>query len=277
MHRRRFVTVLGTFLIALVLGSGATLGWVLGWWDPKPTPVVAQETVTNTQSATMAEALRLVQKARRLLSDVKDYHCIYLREEAIDGEMGHVNEMRLRVRHAPFSVYMEWFGPPSKRNRKAAYVAGKNDGKMVVKMIVTLKLDPEESIRRKESRHTILEAGLKNMIERYAAAWEKEQALGLTEVTLQDLKLVVPVRDGGREREFTHDCTCVVTKHPVAHRARFVSFVSKVYFDKTSGLPVRAEVYDWPTAAHPDGQLVERYTYLDLVLNPGLKDAHFSW
>jgi hypothetical protein len=40
--------------------------------------------------------------------------------------------------------------------------------------------------------------------------------------------------------------------------------------DQAYHLPIYAEIFDW------DGQLIERYGYLDLRLNPGLTDEDFN-
>jgi hypothetical protein len=50
-----------------------------------------------------------------------------------------------------------------------------------------------------------------------------------------------------------------------------------VYFDNGLKLPVRAEVYDWPTPkGDPKGELLECYSYINLKFNVGLTDAAFA-
>jgi hypothetical protein len=189
----------------------------------------------------------------------------------LDGQM-QMNTMTLKVRHEPFSVAMEWHGPAQKKGRRAIYVHGKNDGKMVVKHLITLKLDPAESIKRKESRHTILEAGILNLINRYEASWEREQTMGLTDLSVEEKIESIKIGD----QTYTHPCHCVTSRHPADSRGTFEYYIAKVYFDKSSGLPIRTECYEFPSAGFPDGRLVERYTYLDLKLNAGLTEADFS-
>ena len=47
-----------------------------------------------------------------------------------------------------------------------------------------------------------------------------------------------------------------------------------VYVDKELKLPVRVEVYDWPTPrGNPTGDLLECYSYTNLRFNLGLTDA----
>jgi hypothetical protein len=50
-----------------------------------------------------------------------------------------------------------------------------------------------------------------------------------------------------------------------------------VYFDNETKLPIRAEVYDWPTRnGNPKGDLLECYSYINLKFNVGLTDATFA-
>jgi hypothetical protein len=41
-------------------------------------------------------------------------------------------------------------------------------------------------------------------------------------------------------------------------------------------VPVHYEAYDWPKQPGEPPVLLERYTYTDLKLNPGLTDADFD-
>jgi hypothetical protein len=259
--------------LSFCLGAGVTLAWANNLFDFGVEPVTAEENLNSApQAASVERALELIRTAEERFRAVVDYECLFLRDEVIDGKMNQ-NVLRLKVRHEPFSVLMEWLDPAVKRGRKVAWVTGKNDGKMLVKQLITLKLDPAESIRKKESRHTILETGIKNLIHRYKESWEREAHLGLTTMTIDDREVRVSLP----QRDFVHQCLCVTSRHPATSRGQFQYFYVKLYFDKATGLPMKTEVFDWPSAAHPDGQLVERYTYLDLKTNVGVKDADFAF
>jgi hypothetical protein len=41
-------------------------------------------------------------------------------------------------------------------------------------------------------------------------------------------------------------------------------------------IPVHLSTYDWPPAGQHEPQLIESYTYYDVVLNPGLSDLDFD-
>jgi hypothetical protein len=258
--------------LALAVGAGVTLAWANNLFDFGVEPVTSEEQLSvPPQTASLVRALELIRTAEERFRPVKDYDCLFLRDEVIDGKM-HQNVLRLKVRHEPFSVLMEWLDPAMKRGRKVAWVEGKNEGKMLVRQLITLKLDPIESIRKKESRHTIQESGIRNLITRYREAWEREAELNLTSMTLDEREVRVSLP----QRDFRHECLCVTSRHPPQTRGQFQYFYVKLYFDKGTGWPIKTEVFDWPSNAHPDGQLLERYIYLDVKTNLGLKDADFN-
>jgi hypothetical protein len=268
MTRRKWMA-LSVVTVLLGLGTVAYL-WAKGTFDQPVAEVTT--TFSNVQDTRMAEALRMIKETKDRFASVKDYRCTYLREEVIEGKLI-ANHCILMVRHEPFSVGMEWVNPSSKRGRKTVWVEGRNGGKMLVKQsIVKMQLDPQESINRKESRHTINEAGLKNLIDRYHTAWEKELQLGITTITIQDAMLTV--RLPGKDHQI--DCICITATHPPDSQKQFKFHVTKLYLDKKTKLPVRSENFEFPAPGQAQGVMVERYTYLEVQSNLGLKDGHFA-
>jgi hypothetical protein len=268
MTRGKWIA-LGLAVIMCGMGTMAYL-WATGTFDQStPEPIF---TYSKEQPDTgMVEALRLIRDAKAKFADVKDYSCTYLRDEVIDGKT-QSNHTLLQIRHEPFSVGMEWVGPSSKKGRRMVWTKGKNGGKMTVKVLLKLDLDPQESVKRKESRHTIDEAGLKNLIDRYHTSWEKEQQLGLTQIIVQNAQFTIKLPD----RDHHLDCICVTSVHPPDSQKTFKFHIAKLFFDKKTGLPVRSENYDFPAPGQQHGPLAERYTYLDMQTNLGLTDEHFT-
>jgi hypothetical protein len=221
---------------------------------------------------TLQEALELARTAQTKLNQMAGYRCIYLRDEVIGNEL-QKNYLHLIILHDPFSVSMEWLEPTSKKGRKAIYVEGKNNNKMIVKQLVLkLTLDPEESIKRKESRHTIVEAGLKNMMNRFVQAWEEEMQRNETQVKYSDAEVDVII--SGKPQAYS--CRCVEASHPAETKSKYAFYRVKLFFDTSNGLPVRMEGYDWPTASIPEGRLLERYTYADLKTEPVPTEKDFQ-
>lgn len=265
----------GLIVIPTVILMGGIL-WAAGKFfrvgEPERPPAEHNDRLGDAKPASMDEALKLIHAARDRFANVKDYSCTYLRDEFIDNEMSK-NHIILKIRHEPFSVHMEWLDPKSKRGRKAIYVKGQNDGKMIVDDVIRIRLNPEQSVKMKESRHTILEIGLQNMINRFCDRWQKEKELGLTEVTIREGEVRVKLPDGEKVRP----CTCITTLHQPKDKQHFLFYRTLLYIDKETQLPVRMQGHDWPKNADDrEGQLLEDYTYLDVKTNVGLKDEDFK-
>lgn len=260
MRTRPFFTVVGVLL--LLAGGGFAWMWYAGWFDTSVRGASAETNETTpAETGDLQEALQLAKSAQAKLHALGGYRCVYLRDERIDNELQQ-NYLKLSVRHEPFSVLMEWVEPRSKKGRKVAYVAGKNDGKMRVKigLIPALSMDPQESIKRKESRHTIPEAGMKNMADRLVQSWQQESQTGETTVRYSDAEVGVEL--GGKHHKYS--CRLVETVHPAETRGKYDFCKTKVYFDKATGYPVRMEGYDWPGAGNSEGILLERYSYVEM-------------
>jgi hypothetical protein len=217
----------------------------------------------------MDEPLRLIAQARAAYAGVRDYTCLLVKRERIGGSLTPDNVLQMKVRTAPFSVSLLWQEPRSLAGQEVCYVAGRNDGMMRVKSsgllgaIGFVSLDPDDPRARQTSRHRITEAGLGNLIERFARGWEGERALGLTQVRLGTYEY-------NRRR-----CTRVETIHPSNPGGKFLYYRNVVYFDQETHLPIRVESYDWPRRPGDPGQLAEVFSYANLRLNVGLGDEPF--
>lgn len=253
--------IVGLSLLVLIAG-GAGLAWWLGYFDRGVHQAqVGTKTTSETTSADLTEALSLAKTAQEKLHAMPGYRCLYLRDELIDNEM-QKNYLKLTIHHEPFSVLMEWIEPKLKNGRRAIYVAGKNDNKMIVKQLFVKKtLEPQESITLKESRHTILEAGLRNMVDRFVKSWEEESKLNETKTVYSDATIDVVVTG----KKHSYQCRCITTQHPVETRNKYQFYRSSLYIDKATGLPVRMQGYDWPTPTAPEGRLAEEYTYIEVA------------
>lgn len=263
MCKRTLVKV-GVGLLVLC-GGGVFAAWSYGLFDGTVHNAnVGANQTSETTSGNLEEALTLAKAAQATLNQMPGYHCIYLRDERIDNTMLE-NSLLLTVMHEPFSVLMEWAEPKIKKGRKALYVAGKYDGKMIVKQLFVRKvMEINESISMKESRHTIDEAGLKNLVDRFVKAWEVESKTNETNTKYSDATIEAEVN----KKKYSYPCRCVETDHPLSTKGKYMFHKVKIYFDKATGLPVRMEGYDWPKDEKSEGRLMEKYTYIDVKVVP---------
>lgn len=244
--------------------------------------IIEQSDFTDAKKSNLDDALKLLAKAKAWADEVKDYECLYLREELIQGKLdGKDKEIKnlvhLKVRHQPFSVYMKWLEPDSKKGREVGWTSP--DKEMCVKGVPLVKSAPIDGIiATSESRRPINQAGLKNMIERLNISWEKEKKMGKTAVEFQDVQIKLKLTDS----EHTLDCHCVTTIHDPQHREtpdghKFQFYRTRCYFEKQTGMLVRMEGYDWPKNDDDEGRLLERHTFLNMKTNVGHDDKTFKW
>ncbi len=217
----------------------------------------------------MDEPLRLLAQARENFAKVRDYSCTMIKRERLNGQLSPDNIILMKVRNQPFSVYLRWVEPKAMVGQEVCYVAGKNEGKMRVKSpgllgaVGFVSLDPNDERARKSSRHTITEAGIGNLLDRYQTGWEAERKLNQTQVRI------------GEYEYNKRRCTRVETSLKVNPEGKLPYQRTVVYFDKELGLPIRVECYDWPRLAGEAGELVEVYSYVNLKLNVGLPEDVF--
>ena len=246
---------------------------------PVSTPATAQPTAPRPMGQTapaaattspMDEPVRLIHEAQQAYQQVRDYTCILIKNEnASQQTVYHQIEMKVRVQ--PFSVYLRWLAPRSEVGQEVCYVAGRNEGKMrvhpkgVLGAVGFISLDPNDPRVRQTSKRSITEAGIGNMIERFARAWENERRLNLT----TEVSVAEYAYDGRR-------CIRAETRHPTNPDGHFLYYRDVVYFDKETHLPIRLEFYDWPRQQGDTGKLVEVYSFTKMRINVGLGDEVFN-
>jgi hypothetical protein len=137
----------------------------------------------------MDEPLALIAQARKAYAEVHDYSCTLIKRERLDGQAKMSESViQMAVRARPFAVHLRWQEPRELAGQEACYVEGRYNGRMRVRAAGALgalgfvTLDPKDPRARRNSRHAITEAGLGNLIERYAGHWEEERRLNQTEV-----------------------------------------------------------------------------------------------
>jgi hypothetical protein len=263
-------------LLAMSLAMGAGEPPPRLTLDKSPTPPTvpaggpAVAPAAPAQTSPMDEPLRLLGAARQAYADVRDYTCLLIKRERMQGQLQPDHLITMRVRTQPFSVYLQWQEPKALAGQEACYVTGRNNGMMrahatgLSGLVGFVSIDPRDPRAMEHSRHCITEAGIGHLIERYSQSWEEERRRGRTEVHIGDFEYN------------KRPCTRVETIHSAG--AGTVYYRSLVYFDKETHLPIRTENYDWPKPrGNPDGDLAEVYSYVDLRLNVRLGDEAFNY
>src|SRR5262245_61434783 len=167
-------------VLGLLLASGAT--------QPPAPPPAPPPSAAPVAESPLDEPLRLIGEARQAYQGVRDYACVMIKKERVRGQLSPDNVVEMKVRNQPFSVYLRWMQPKDLAGQQACYVAGRNNNMMRIHLtglrsaVGWVSLDPNDPRVRESSNHSITEAGIGNLIERFAGRWEDEKRLNQTKV-----------------------------------------------------------------------------------------------
>lgn len=238
---------------------------------PPPTsPPAATATAEGNPAADpIATSLAMIDECKERYTQIRDYTCTFYKRERHAGRITAPHIMAMKLRSQPFSVYMKFVQPNP--GREAIFITGRNNGKVVVhdvgigKLLAgTMYLDPRGSMAMDENLHPVTDAGIGHLIDTVHSRWHAELKHG---ESLVEIHPDVRVND--------RPCTMIQSIHPQKH-ANYLFHKVKVYIDRELGVPIRFEAYDWPRRAGETPELVEEYTYLNLRLNPGLREVDFD-
>jgi hypothetical protein len=215
------------------------------------------------------QPIEWLEDAKRNYTAVEDYVCTLTSQERVKGKLLERNVIQFKMKTKPFSVHMRWLQPDASKNQEVAFVMGKNGNKMRVKNNLIFKnivgwvsVDVSDPRVMEHSNHSILEAGIGSMIEQSLAQWQKERIIGKTNVTTQPYLF--------NNRQVYRVELTRTEKHAAIMYHRTV-----IFLEKDSKLPIRLENYGWPTTSSAQGDLMEEFSYVNLLFNTGLKDADF--
>jgi hypothetical protein len=238
---------------------------------PAPRRPIVGKDMTVPARHSLDDAIEFVQPSRRALKNVNDYVAVFTKTELVNSRLV-TQTMDMKFRQLPFSVYLQCRSK-GKPGREVIYVAGKNDGKMILhevgfKSIVgTLHLKPDDSKVMETCRRPITEVGMSKILDSALSIWDSEKRT-LDPANIR-VKIAREVSVGASE------CDEVEINH-LRPEPGLNYKVGRVYVDRVSRLPVQAELFGWPAVAGEDPPLLERYTYSSVKINVGLTDADFD-
>lgn len=193
---------------------------------------------------------------------VDDYTANFFMQEYVDGKLTPEQLIALKFKK-PFKVYLRWIAGANE-GRQALYPAGIDGNQLWVRVplfvgAVTVALDPQSPRARKGGRHAITDVGIGRLIERLRN--NVQRGLQHGEVTIVA---------GGYRTTFERPTWRYHLYFSDTAGRDYYCRTAVIDIDRDHHLPILAEIYDW------DNQLVERYGYADLHLNPGLTDEDFD-
>lgn len=195
------------------------------------------------------------------------YECRFVKREVV-GKTLITQQIRMKVRHDPFSVYMRFEEPHE--GREVIFVEGQNNNNFLVHetglagLIGTLELSPTGSQAMAENRYPITKAGISNMVKAVIEQWEEETKYGETTVKYyKDAKL--------------GDSTCKVIEsiHPQP-RKQFKFHMTRLWIDDKTGMAVRVQQFGFPATADAKPPVIEDYTFTEIKSDVRLTDRDFD-
>ena len=217
----------------------------------------------------IAPALEMARGSRDAIRKIPGYTCTFSKQEQLKKGAATRQTMSLKFRREPFSVYLKYVDPYA--GREVIYVEGRNNGKLQVheasgftSLLGTISLAPTGSEAMKENRYPLTMIGMEKMLERFIVDWEESQKHADTKV-----------RHYPQAKLGEIECTMYEVAHP-QQREPFKFHKSRVYFDKKTLLPIRAEQYAFPAKPGEEPLLVEEYNYSDVKIDAVLTEADFD-
>ena len=220
--------------------------------------------------------IKILERGLEFLAKMPDYTAQFVKQELVNGVLLDEQEMELKVRHAPFSVYMKWI--TGEAGREVLYVDGKNEGRMTAHgggwraRLPSVSLDPTGSLAMAESRHPITRVGLYNLTQM------------MVEIHRQDLqkqniarfeKLPDQVYDGRVCHVFQIEYK---DKQSSEHYRKSICMI-----DKEWSIPVYTKNFGWLNGEapadpeqHDEATLVEYYSYANIKFRPNLIAQDFD-
>jgi hypothetical protein len=213
--------------------------------------------------ARAADPLALLEPMEAAYARVQSYTARFVRQEVVDGTLRPREEALLKFQR-PGRIYLRWTaGRPA--GREILFVPGQNGDRMLVRepgllaSLATIVMAPDSPRVLEESRHPVTDIGIGRLISLILDNARRAAAAG--ELEARDLGASTGPEGPGRSVEVLLPTRA--DKGYYCHRLALV-------IGESSGLPVRAVVYDWAD------RMVAEYAYLDLKLDPSLEARDFD-
>lgn len=217
----------------------------------------------------------MAQGEQRLRETIRDYSCVFLKQELLPSGLTPVQEIRVLYRTAPRSCFMIWqrnvgeakrvlwIEKPEYVNEDGEPVAKVEPGGAVLRLVLSeIKLPIHGAETKKTSRRSIDEFGFKAMFELLARTNARARERGILDFRFDS------------EGEVDGRPTLVFRRLlPESLVGEFPDARMVMHLDREWLLPV--SIYSY--ADHAGKKLLGSYVMTQVKLNPGLDDADFRF
>ncbi|MCA8995703.1 MAG: DUF1571 domain-containing protein [Planctomycetaceae bacterium] len=219
----------------------------------------------KTDRSIYRELRQRLREAARKAKQVERYSATLEQQVVVDGREFDPERIDIKIRRKPFSVYLRW----QEDGQEVLYIEGENDGKLLARptrglaaMRGVWELPPDSPHAMKGQRYPVTKLGVENLA---LMAIDFHNAQGIERAIYQCRS-----EDGTQRNRETEEFT--VTFQPEQGSEFSKSILA---FDRKLGLLIGVENFGWNDDGEP-GDLVERYTYLNLNPTSEITEEDFS-
>jgi len=237
----------------------------------------SEEPVTPEEQAnrTLIRKIDLLKQGVQFLKSTPDYTALFTKRELVGGELQDEQTISIKVRHAPFSIYLKWLD--YERGREVMYVDGLNDGQMLVHSggwkarLPAILMSPDSTLAMKEARYPVTKAGLLALAET------------IIEFNTRDLSEKTGVCTQLEDQTVgDRVCACYVMDYASVdvspHYRKSLTLI-----DKEWGVPLYIKNFGWPQEGTEltgeeldESTLIEHYAYSEVQFRSGLTAMDFD-
>ncbi|MGE5480942.1 MAG: DUF1571 domain-containing protein [Chloroflexota bacterium] len=202
----------------------------------------------------------LVNSMEKAYSNVRDYTCVMNKKEKIGEKLIEMNN--INYKHKKPNFYYLKFNEGFYSGMEVLYAGKKYDGKLLVHLggilnVKNVSLDPKSAAAMKNNRHSVLESDIGFIIRLIRSNYDKAKKAGEGAFTFD-----------GEKKLFGRPA--LVFKAVFPARKGYHGKLIELYVDKDLMLPLQLSVWGW------NDELLEKYQFTKLKINPGLKDIDFD-
>lgn len=223
--------------------------------------------------------IAMLHEALVRLDGVSTYTATFDKQERVDGELLEAQTMFMKIRHEPFSVFLN-VTDGAHTGRQILYPRAAGDLRLMVQLtkfggrLPALPLEPTSALAMQESRYPITMAGIREITMQALNLRQRELARGpLVITTMRDDASF----DGRPAYEFT-----VEYEKPELSDAAYRR--CEIHIDRQLMLPVQIRNWTWAELV-PDADvadldrttLLEHYVFRNVDLDAQLDDSDFSY
>lgn len=254
------------------------------------TPVVRQESVVMAKETVNADSFEtmmrndplaaMIEARAQHVREVIDYECTMVKQELLPGGMSKEQEIKVKFRHAPYSVYMEWQRNPGLAAR-VIYVKGRwtdletedvedrelaiaQPGVIAQLFVKSVKQPIHGRLAKKASRRFLDDFGFEKTLDRLINVSEGAKSRG--ELTF----------DFRGESQFDGRPVWVIQRQLpyTAEGGLYPDRTAEILVDKGFRVPVA--VYCYADEERLPARLIAKYEYRGIRMRVGLTEKDFD-